>query len=117
MTLTSEAFDWPHAVTRVSMLLLALGLPVVMTLAWYHGARASGQFSRAELTIISILLVVGSLIFFVFVQPSAQTAAGTAPAAREASIASGAPGYVEYWRAKGWPDLCHPTTGDDFACD
>jgi tetratricopeptide (TPR) repeat protein len=26
-------------------------------------------------------------------------------------------GSVEYWRAKGWPELCHPTTGDDFACD
>lgn len=24
---------------------------------------------------------------------------------------------VDYWRARGWPDLCHPTTGDDFTCD
>ena len=26
-------------------------------------------------------------------------------------------GLVDYWRAKGWPDLCRPTTGDDFICD
>jgi hypothetical protein len=26
-------------------------------------------------------------------------------------------GLVDYWRARGWPDLCHPTTGDDFACE
>jgi TolB-like protein/DNA-binding SARP family transcriptional activator len=26
-------------------------------------------------------------------------------------------GLVEYWRVKGWPEFCHPTTGDDFACD
>jgi tetratricopeptide (TPR) repeat protein len=26
-------------------------------------------------------------------------------------------GMVTYWRAKGWPDLCHPTTGDDFVCE
>jgi hypothetical protein len=26
-------------------------------------------------------------------------------------------GVVDYWKARGWPDLCHPTTGDDFACD
>ena len=26
-------------------------------------------------------------------------------------------GYVDYWRAKGWPDLCRPTTGDDFVCE
>jgi tetratricopeptide (TPR) repeat protein len=26
-------------------------------------------------------------------------------------------GMVEYWRAKGWPEFCHPTTGDDFECN
>jgi hypothetical protein len=26
-------------------------------------------------------------------------------------------GFVDYWRAKGWPEFCHPTTGDDFACE
>jgi hypothetical protein len=25
-------------------------------------------------------------------------------------------GMVDYWRAKGWPPQCHPTTGDDFEC-
>jgi hypothetical protein len=25
-------------------------------------------------------------------------------------------GYVEYWRAKGWPSFCRPTDGDDFFC-
>jgi TolB-like protein len=26
-------------------------------------------------------------------------------------------GLVDYWKARGWPDLCHPTVGDDFECD
>jgi hypothetical protein len=26
-------------------------------------------------------------------------------------------GYVEYWKARGWPDLCHPVGADDFACN
>jgi hypothetical protein len=26
-------------------------------------------------------------------------------------------GLVEYWRAKGWPEFCHPTIGDDFECE
>jgi hypothetical protein len=26
-------------------------------------------------------------------------------------------GLVEYWRAKGWPEFCKPTTDDDFVCD
>jgi TolB-like protein len=26
-------------------------------------------------------------------------------------------GYVDYWRARGWPEFCRPTTADDFVCD
>jgi hypothetical protein len=26
-------------------------------------------------------------------------------------------GLVEYWRAKGWPEFCHPTGADDFVCN
>jgi len=26
-------------------------------------------------------------------------------------------GLVDYWRAKGWPEFCHPVGADDFACE
>jgi adenylate cyclase len=26
-------------------------------------------------------------------------------------------GLVDYWRAKGWPQFCHPLRADDFACE
>jgi adenylate cyclase len=26
-------------------------------------------------------------------------------------------GLVEYWRARGWPEFCRPTVGDDFVCE
>ena len=26
-------------------------------------------------------------------------------------------GMVDYWRARGWPDMCHPATRGDFACE
>jgi len=26
-------------------------------------------------------------------------------------------GLVDYWRARGWPDLCRPAGADDFVCD
>jgi hypothetical protein len=26
-------------------------------------------------------------------------------------------GIVDYWRARGWPDLCRPVGADDFECD
>jgi TolB-like protein len=85
--LTSDAFEWPHAVVRLSMLLLVLGLPLVMTLAWYHGERASAQFTKAELSILSALLVISSLLFYVFVRPSAEVAAGPKPAVQQGSVA------------------------------
>jgi hypothetical protein len=25
-------------------------------------------------------------------------------------------GLVDYWRAKGWPEFCHPVGTNDFAC-
>ena len=84
--LTSESFEWPNSVARISMLLFALGLPVVMTLAWYHGDRASRHFSRAELTIVSILLVIGTLFFYAFVQTAPEVVAGSQPAVKEAGV-------------------------------
>jgi len=26
-------------------------------------------------------------------------------------------GLVDYWKVRGWPDLCHPIGDDDFECD
>jgi hypothetical protein len=26
-------------------------------------------------------------------------------------------GFVDYWRERGWPDLCRPMGADDFVCD
>ena len=26
-------------------------------------------------------------------------------------------GFVDVWRARGWPPLCHPVGADDFACE
>jgi hypothetical protein len=45
VTLTSEAYEWPSIVARVSKTLLAVGLPLAITVAWYHGKRASRRVS------------------------------------------------------------------------
>jgi adenylate cyclase len=86
LVLIGGAFDWPGAVLRASMLLLILGLPVVITLAWYHGERASRNFSAAELTIISLLLVIGAAVFYAFVQPQQDIAADPAPPAQQTGV-------------------------------
>src|SRR6266700_1881043 len=85
IVLTREAFDWPHGIEQISMLLLALGLPVVMVCAWYHGEKASRRISGPELTIIAILLAIGSLFFYVLVKPSEEASARGTPAVQQAS--------------------------------
>src|SRR5262249_35860797 len=90
VVLTSEAFAWPDWVLRVSMLLLILGLPVVMTFAWYHGERSNRHFSTAETTIVSLLLVIGSIVFYAFVQPHQEIAAAAAPPQQQSPAQPGA---------------------------
>ena len=82
VVLTGEAFEWPQAVQRISMLLLALGVPLAMTFAWYHGDSANRRVSGAELSIISILLLGVSLLFYAFVRPAEPTSAS----ARDAGV-------------------------------
>jgi TolB-like protein len=83
VVLTAEAFEWSHLFQQISMLLLAFGVPVVATAAWYHGEKASRRISGPELTIITLLLLTSSLLFYVFVRPSE-----TAPAIRETKVAA-----------------------------
>jgi hypothetical protein len=42
----SEAFEWPTQLRQIALLLLLIGLPVVLVLAWYHGDR--GQQRRHD---------------------------------------------------------------------
>jgi hypothetical protein len=44
--LMAEAFDWPHLVGRILMSALVVGLPIVITLAWYHGHSRSCTLRR-----------------------------------------------------------------------
>lgn len=64
--MVGNAFDWPHVLARILTLLLALGVPIATTLAWYHGHRARHRVTGPELTIIAVLLVIaGSLLWWV----------------------------------------------------
>jgi adenylate cyclase len=65
-----ESFEWPHLVVRVITLLLFLGLPLVATLAWYHGHRGKQRMSRAEIAIIAVLLVIAGTLLWQFARPS-----------------------------------------------
>ena len=55
----ADTYGWPTIVAQLAMLGLALGLPVVVTLAWFHGERSQQRVSGRELAILTVLLLVG----------------------------------------------------------
>ncbi len=83
VTLLSDALEWPHIVVRSVTLLLIVGLPVVPTLAWYHGVRALKRVSGSELLIIALLLAIGGGLLWLVPRPTA----GRATPEKEATIA------------------------------
>ena len=80
---TADAFHWPDALKQIALLLLLLGLPIVLVLAWYHGDRGEQRVSRTELAILTLLFLLGGGLFWRYEhtsQPPSSTAATTAPA-------------------------------------
>ncbi|HEY2275890.1 MAG TPA: hypothetical protein VGH61_10340 [Steroidobacteraceae bacterium] len=74
----SHSFGWPHTVLRAFAALLILGVPVVITISWYHGTYARQRVSATEVMIIAILLAFGgTLVWRDQSRHVAQGAAGT----------------------------------------
>ena len=61
---TADAFAWPSAIKQVALLLLLIGLPFTLILAWYHGDRGEQRVTGTELAIITLLFVLGGGIFW-----------------------------------------------------
>jgi TolB-like protein len=59
-----NSFGWPHGLLRSFTVVLILGIPIVITLAWYHGARGQQRASGTEIMIIAVLLAVGGAFFW-----------------------------------------------------
>jgi TolB-like protein len=74
-TLLSDALEWPHAIVRVLALLLLVGLPIAPILAWYHGVRALKRVSGSELILITLLLLIGGSLMWLYPHPAAEHAA------------------------------------------
>ncbi len=72
-----NSLGWSHGLLRLFTLLLILGVPVVITLSWYHGARGQQRVSGTELMIIAILLALGGT----FLWRDSRTEHGDEPAA------------------------------------
>jgi adenylate cyclase len=66
MQMAREAFEWPLTVTRITLLVALLGIPVAATLAWYHGHRGRHRISGSELSILTALLVIAGTLLWRF---------------------------------------------------
>jgi TolB-like protein/cytochrome c-type biogenesis protein CcmH/NrfG len=67
--LIGHAFDWPELVGRILIGLLALGFPVALTFAWYHGHQGLKRMAAGEMTIIALLILIGAGLLTVLVRP------------------------------------------------
>jgi hypothetical protein len=85
----SEAQKWPHTIVRVFSLLLILGVPLVVTLAWYHGARGLQRVSGPELTIITILLLIAGSVLWVLSRGTNRETAAQTPSVSNAATTAG----------------------------
>src|SRR5262249_38071264 len=82
----SDAYDWPHGVLRVAILALVVGLPIVMTLAWYHGDRGQQRVSGIDITIVGVLFPRGGGAVWYYQRTAAtSTIASSNPAGSTAS--------------------------------
>jgi hypothetical protein len=88
VTLLSDALEWPHLIVRSVTLLLIVGVPVVPTLAWYHGVRALKRVSGSELIIIALLLAIGGLLWLV-PRPGGERARTESANLAETTVAKG----------------------------
>ena len=70
------------------MLVLAVGLPIVVVLAWYHGDRGQQRVTGPELAVLTLLLFLGGGVLWLYAQRSAPTTT-TAAAAKAGTDCGG----------------------------
>lgn len=58
-----DTFGWPYQLQQLATLLLVLSLPIVLVLAWYHGDRGQQRITRAEVVLVSALILLGGALF------------------------------------------------------
>jgi TolB-like protein len=82
--LIGRAFDWPELAGRAFIVLLIIGFPVALTVAWYHGHRGLRRMSAGEFAILSALLLIGATFFTIAVRPRTEIPPSAAGADRAA---------------------------------
>ena len=60
----STLLDWPAQLQKLTGLILLIGLPVVLVLAWFHGDRGHRRVTRTELAVLTLLFLLGGGLFW-----------------------------------------------------
>jgi TolB-like protein/Flp pilus assembly protein TadD len=81
----ADAFAWPAIIKQFAMLGLTVGFPVALTLAWFHGERGQQRVTAPEVVALTVLLLLGGGLLWIYAHRSATT---TAPADRSAPTSS-----------------------------
>jgi TolB-like protein/Tfp pilus assembly protein PilF len=76
----ADAFTWPLITKQLAMLGLVVGFPVIVALAWYHGDRGQQRVTGSELAVLTLLLIVGGGLLWLYAQRSGPTATATVDA-------------------------------------
>jgi TolB-like protein/cytochrome c-type biogenesis protein CcmH/NrfG len=82
----STLFDWPAQLQKLTGLVLLIGLPGVLVVAWYHGDRGEQRVSRTELAILTLLFLFGGGLFWRY-----QHSTGSSPSAAATVTSATAP--------------------------
>ena len=75
LEVVAHSLGWPAVALRIATLVLLLGWPLVVVLAWYHGHKGQQRFSTVEISILSVLvLVAGGVLWFFGASPTSKSA-------------------------------------------
>lgn len=84
-----ENYGWSRTVLDVAVLLIVLGFPAAIIIAWYHGEPGKQQVQRSEASLLLTLAVLAAIGTFrlstAAVDPAASNPGGTSTAAIPAS--------------------------------
>jgi TolB-like protein/Flp pilus assembly protein TadD len=59
-----DTFDWPHQWQQVVTLILLIGLPIVIVIAWFHGDRGHQRIGPIEATSLAAIVLAGGVLIW-----------------------------------------------------
>ncbi len=64
LSLLIGAYHWPDSVLRIAIGISVIGFVITAVLAWYHGERGMQRATRAEITLLATIAVVGGVVIW-----------------------------------------------------